>query len=521
MIKPASSANLTNTFSGYKNTAFGHNKYNSIAAGNVKSSIFYINDYHGKSLNMERTVNASNAFDSFVKEKKANKEVDILKLSSGDIMIGEVEKVNETAMTFQNIIGISASAMGNHEYDMPDKIGNFIDRMKYKLLAANVSIKDTNPLAQKVEKSFIEEHNGHKYGIIATTPCDLLVRLKYGQIFNELKVHDIDETIKDVQTEVDKLRAQGIDKIILLSHSGFLYDKKIAQNTEGIDIILGGHSHNLIKDIKQGENLLLSKSGEPVIITQAGRDGKYFGVLNVEFDNKGRIIRAQNNVSATCNFRRNAPVGYIFEQITGKPIIIGKINSAPPPLTEDLIQPSGHAYFLVDCVKKDLNTEIALISAANIRGYFEAGNLDTRYLEDIAPFHNNLCIINYSEKEIVDAIKHTCKSFVTINNKPGILHPSGLKYTVSRKGELKSLYYIDKNGKEIRIDINNPRSDKFYRTAIDDYLAQGNDEMKMLKKYDEAEQKFNFDLNKCVIEYMKNTQKAVDIFDDGRITVVD
>lgn len=516
MIAPISSTNLINKFLASRNAELSANKKD-----NVKTSIFYINDYHGKSINMERTVTASRSYDSFVKEKKDKGEVDVLKLSSGDIMLGEVERVNNVAMTFQNIIGITASAMGNHEYDMPERIGNLIPNMKYKLLADNVQIKPENPLSKKVEKSYIEEHNGHKYGIVATTPTDLFSRLKYGHIFDELKVDNINDTIKDVQTEVDKLKAQGIDKIILLSHSGYGYDRKIAQNTDGIDIILGGHSHNLIQDIKEGDNLLRSKSGEPVVITQAGRDGKHFGVLNVEFDEKGRIIKAQNNVTSTRGFKRNAPVRAIFDKIFGKPQIVGKINSAPPPLTDDLIQPSGHAEFLVDCIRKDLDTDIALLSAANVRGYFEAGNLDTRYLEDISPFHNNLCIIPYTEKEIVQALKQTCKSFTNRNNKPGILHPSGLKYTVSRQGELKELYFIDKNGKETPIDINNPREDKIYRTAINDYYAQGNDDMKVLKKIDKAEKIFDFDLNKCVIDYMKNTAVPVDIVEDGRIKVVD
>lgn len=516
MITPISSTNLIDRFKASKNAELSANKNN-----RVKTSIFYINDYHGKSINMERTVTASRAYDSFIKTKKDNGEVDVLKLSSGDIMLGEVEKVNNVAMSFQNIIGVTASAMGNHEYDMPDKIGNLIPKMKYKLLAANVKINQDNPLSKKVEKSYIEEHNGHKYGIIATTPTDLFSRLKYGHIFTELDVDNIDDTIKDVQAEADKLKKQGVDKIILLSHSGYGYDRKIAKNTDGIDIILGGHSHNLIQDIKSGENLLSSKSGEPVIITQAGRDGKHFGVLNVEFDENGRIVKAQNNITPTRGFKRNAPVRYIFDKLFGKPQVIGYVRTSPPPLTEDLIQPSGHAQFLVDCIRRDLGTDIALLSAANVRGYIEPGNLDTRYLEDISPFHNNLCIIPYTEKEIVEALKQTCKSFVNPNNKPGILHPSGLRYTVSRStGDLKELYFIDKNGNETRIDINHPREDKVYRTAINDYYAQGNDDMTVLKKIDEAEKVFDFDLNKCVIDYMK-TSGPVDIADDGRVKVVD
>ena len=187
MITPISSTNLIDSFKASKNAELSANKNN-----RVKTSIFYINDYHGKSINMERTVTASRAYDSFIKTKKDNGEVDVLKLSSGDIMLGEVEKVNNVAMSFQNIIGVTASAMGNHEYDMPDKIGNLIPKMKYKLLAANVKINQDNPLSKKVEKSYIEEHNGHKYGIIATTPTDLFSRLKYGHIFTELDVDNID-----------------------------------------------------------------------------------------------------------------------------------------------------------------------------------------------------------------------------------------------------------------------------------------------------------------------------------------
>ncbi len=59
---------------------------------NIKTSIFYINDYHGKSINMERTVSASNVFDNRNKDKK---DVDTFKLSSGDIMIGEDFKTNQ------------------------------------------------------------------------------------------------------------------------------------------------------------------------------------------------------------------------------------------------------------------------------------------------------------------------------------------------------------------------------------------------------------------------------------------
>lgn len=479
------------------------------------TSIFYINDAHGKSINIERTVTASNAFDKFVSQKGT----DILKLSSGDIQLGEPVLANRVMVEAQNIMGIMASAVGNHEYDTPTHIQELIPHMGYKMLACNVSIDPKNPLYNKIEKSYIQEVNGNKYGIIGATPVDLFSRIKHGKIFDELKVHDINKTIQDIQAETNKLRAQGVNKIILLSHVGFDYDKKIAQETDGIDIILGGHSHNLLIGAQPGVNLFNSKIGEPVVITQAGRDGRYFGVLNIDWNKNGVMKRIQNNVTSTREFKRNPVVRHLFEEILGRPAVVGVINSAPPPPVNDSVDPSGHANFLCDCMKEDLNTDIALFGSATIRGYFEAGKLDTRWLEDISPFKNKLVVADYTEKEIVDMLKVSAKSLVSTNNKPGIVHVSGLKYMIGRDGQLRAALFVDKNGRETTIDINNPRTDKIYKTALTDYYCQGHDGFTMLKKYDTA-QKFDYDICECVKHYFAKHTKPVDIIDDGRIQVV-
>ncbi len=483
----------------------------------VNTSIFYINDYHGNILNLERTITASNAFDSFVPDLPADK----LKLSSGDIMLGEDENSNTIAVTAQNIMGITASAMGNHEYDMTKDIVKLIPKMNYKLLACNVTLNPENPLSKKIEKSYIQEVNGNKYGIIGITPIDLFSRIKYGEIFKEIKVDNIENTIKDVQRETDKLKSKGINKIILLSHAGYEYDKKIAVETDGIDIILGGHSHNLLENIKNGENLFTSKSGEPVVITQAGRDGKNFGVLNAGFDLKGVLTTVQNNVENTRKFKRNPIARYMTERILGKAKVVGVINSAPPPLTNDLTEPSGHADFITDCMRYELGSDIAIFGAATIRGYFESGKIDTRSIESISPFKNRIAIIKYTQKDIIDALKVCAKSLTNPNNKPGILHVSGLKYTLSKNGELKSACIIDKNGVETPIDINNPDNTKTYRTAIIDYFAKGYDGFTSLNKYNEAEIIYDFDVSKCIEDYIKNQKGPIDIKDDGRIQITD
>ena len=76
----------------------------------------------------------------------------------------------------------------------------------------------------------------------------------------DITVDNVKETIEDIQTEANILQSQGINKIILLSHLGYTLDKIIANQTQGIDVILGGHSHDLLFDVKEGENLFYSKT---------------------------------------------------------------------------------------------------------------------------------------------------------------------------------------------------------------------------------------------------------------------
>ncbi len=487
------------------------------SSNTTRTSIFYINDYHGKAMNMERTVTASNAFDNFIPSKPTDK----LKLSSGDIMLGADVAINRVAMNFLKIIGVTASAVGNHECDMKSSdFFNEAKNMPAKLLACNIKAGMTSQLTKYIEKSYIQEINGTKYGIIGTIPSDLISRIKYGKVFQdqEIEPYEINETIAAVQAEVDKLKAQGINKIILLSHSGYGYDKKIAQNTNGIDVILGGHSHNLIKGITKGENLLYSKSGEPVIITQAGRDGKNFGILNIEFDKNGIITKAQNNIATTREFSRNAIAKYAFEKIIGKPEVIGTIRTAPPILKNDLIEANPLAYYGLDSIREMTNADIALVGAANLRGYVEKGDIDTGIIEEISPFKNKMIKVNYTEKEIVDALKFCAKSLINSNNKPGIMYTSGLSYTIHKDGTISNLKYTDKNGQTTEIDINNPRKDKIYSTAINEYFSSGNDGLDMLNKYFEATERYKWDINYAIEQKIRKTKAPIDIVDDGRIT---
>ena len=146
--------------------------------------------------------------------------------------------------------------------------------------------------------------------------------------------------------------------------------------------------------------------------------------------------------------------------------------------------------------------------------------MDTRKVAEITPFKNNLVVAKINEKELVDAIKLGGRSFVHPDNKPGIVMVSGLKYTMNDRGELLKLDYVDDNGVETPIDINNPNPNKVLRVAMDDFYATGGDGFSMLNKKHEAEVVYNFDKDKLACDYIKKQNGPVDIVDDKRINIV-
>ena len=259
-------------------------------ADSFEMSIGYVNDIHGQTNNMMRIL-------SGIKGD--------LRLSAGDNDIGDEKNktVHKATTKFLNIANIKASALGNHEFDT--KQNDFIQTVKDfdgAILTANfkkdaLSVQSTEEIETQgradldnyIKKSSIVEVKGEKIGLVGASPVDMFERATHPDYHKDCHVDSLDETIEDIQEEVDELKEQGINKIVLLSHLGHKRDRVVAQNTSGIDVIVGGHTHELVKDIKEGENLFYSKDGEPVIITEAGRDGRAFGLLNLTFDKNGVI----------------------------------------------------------------------------------------------------------------------------------------------------------------------------------------------------------------------------------------
>ena len=88
---------------------------------------------------------------------------------------------------------------------------------------------------------------------------------------------------KDLQTEINRVRAAGARVVVLLSHNGADVDIKLASRVNGLDAILGGHTHDAMPRAMEIRN-----DGGTTLVTNAGSNGKFLGVLDFDVQN-GKI----------------------------------------------------------------------------------------------------------------------------------------------------------------------------------------------------------------------------------------
>ena len=85
----------------------------------------------------------------------------------------------------------------------------------------------------------------------------------------------------ELQKQVDEVRTKGAQAVVLLSHNGMDVDLKLASRVTGIDAILGGHTHDGVPLPTTVKN-----AGGQTLVTNAGSNGKFLGVLDINVQNK-------------------------------------------------------------------------------------------------------------------------------------------------------------------------------------------------------------------------------------------
>ena len=236
---------------------------------------------------------------SLVKEIKAQRN-NVLVLNSGDVFVGTFEFNKYLGYPELKIMeGLyDAMSLGNHEFDLgleallgvvSGQLGGG-SPVALPILCANVNLDGMPVLKNFIRPYIVKEVGGIKVGIFGVVETEAF---DYSPAVHEL----LGNPFEAAGEAAYKLRYfEGADIVICLSHLGKAYEFMGLSQVPGIDIIVGGHSHDAIT----GPTVVNGK-----IIAQAGEFGRYLGEITVSYDGAEVCLVGQKLHSIDRNVRRD------------------------------------------------------------------------------------------------------------------------------------------------------------------------------------------------------------------------
>ncbi len=193
-----------------------------------------------------------------------------------------------------NLLGVEAMT-GHWEFTYgEDTLRANIKRLKGEFLAQNVFLTEEAAFNDKpafdkasgrvFKPATVKEVGGFRIGVIGQ--AFPYVPIAHPKRFTPDWTFGIRDA--ELQKVVDGLRRNDkVDAVILLSHNGMDVDLKLAAHVTGIDVILGGHTHDAVP-----RPVAVSNAGGKTLVTSAGSAGKFLAVLDLELG-KGAVKNAR------------------------------------------------------------------------------------------------------------------------------------------------------------------------------------------------------------------------------------
>jgi S-sulfosulfanyl-L-cysteine sulfohydrolase len=211
---------------------------------------------------------------TLVKAIRAERGDKVLLLDGGDSWQGSYTALQSKGGDMVRLMkALKVDAMTGHwEFTYgAARVQELVKQLGFPFLAGNV--KDATWGDPVFEASKVFERGGVRIGVIGQAfPYTPIANPRY-------LIPDWSFGIEEekLAANVAKLRADGVDLVVLLSHNGFDVDRKLAARVKGIDVILTGHTHDALPaPVKVGDTLLVA----------AGSHGKFLARLDLEVRDK-------------------------------------------------------------------------------------------------------------------------------------------------------------------------------------------------------------------------------------------
>lgn len=374
--------------------------------------------------------------------------------------IGTLSK-GEYIVDIMNYVGYDIACPGNHEFDygMENFLKLSTETSKANYICCNFRDLEGNPI--------LSPYTLIKYGDLTiaylgintpesfTKSSPIYFQDENGNYIYDFAQGEKGQTLyKTVQKYVDEAIKEGANYVVAIGHLGdegaseYWSSKSLIKNTYGIDIFIDGHSHEVYSEI------LKNKKGKNVLLAQTGTKLQNLGKITINTKNKKITSEFISNYKA----QDEDAVNYI-EGIKNKFSDVLQEVIAKSSVTLTTLDPTTHKRairnsetnlgdFCADAYRAMVGADIAFANGGGIRADIEEGNITYEEIINVHPFGNEICMIETTGQDILDALEIGACEYPIENG--GFLQVSGLSYTIDPS--IPSSVVFNERGQFVKVD---------------------------------------------------------------------
>ena len=425
-----------------------------------------------------------------VKQIREQVENSVL-LDGGDRFSGTLfhtTYMGQDQVQIMNAIGYDAMALGNHEFDNgDDTLQAFLEGLNFPVVSANIDFGNS-PLGGVVAPYTILEVGGEQIGIIGLTTADTVEISSPG---DELAFNpDYAGVVNGISAD---LTAQGINKIIVVSHVGINVYQQMITELENVDLVVDGHSHTLLSNQNRAsfEYPLVYENGagEPILYVQVGANDQYLGRLDLEFDANGVITDFGGDTIFLSGYV--TPDSELETIVTDLAEEIQVLRETPIGATTEIFLTGDRSVCRVeecllgnlisDALRAETGAQIAIMNGGGIRADIAEGDITLGDVLTVHPFSNQASNFSATGADVIAALENGVSTLQVVDGavtREGLAgrfpQVSGIRYVIDPTQEPGSrIVSVEVEGEDGSFSPIDPEA--VYTVATINFVRTGGD----------------------------------------------
>ena len=372
--------------------------------------------------------------------------------------------------------------LGNHEFNFGMKaLDEILKDIKAKKLTANFYHKKNDK--RYIDATTIIEKDGVKLGIIGlSTPMSA----KFEEDTGNLKDMKFTSPTEEARTQVEKLKAKGVDAIIAVTHMGIDNENNIPDTgmrdvinaVDGIDVVIAGHMH---KDVP-------SETIKNTLITEPHRYGTVVSEVDLTFDindkKEVKLVKKESKTVPVKALEADKKIAEIYKPYHEKlrelnNVVIGQTENEMVPqetkhgVSAAFSRDTGLSSFINDVEQHYSGADVVTFSFDHQKARMDKGDIKKKdIIFNYRYAGGDVTVYEMTGKQLKEYMEWSANYFDTIQ--PG---DTEYRYNAERK-KSKYVTYDIFGGVNYKIDLRNPQGSKI----VDLTLADGKpvtDDMKL------------------------------------------